>query len=66
MDSAKNQGLQGPHGMLYINSVYLWPFDAASHLSQAAMVTDVHGNPHMESCDPGIYPSFFYDFGKPF
>ena len=26
---------------------------------------DIHGNPHMESCDPGIFPSFFYDYGKP-
>ena len=37
--SAKAQGLPGPHNVLYMNSVYLWPFDAASALGAAAMVT---------------------------
>merc|ERR1712166_119117 len=62
--SAKRQELPGPHNVLYMNSVYMWPFDAASALGAAAMVTDVNGKPHQESCDPGIYPSYFFDFGK--
>ena len=28
------------------------------------MVLDNAGKPHMESCDPGIYPSYFLDFGR--
>ena len=28
------------------------------------MVLDNAGYPHMESCDPGIYPSYFFDFGR--
>lgn len=28
-------------------------------------VLDIHGRPHMESCDPGIFPSFFYDYSRP-
>lgn len=63
--SAAAQGLPGPHNVLYMNSVYLWPFDAASALGTSAMVTDVHGKPHEENCDPGIFPSYFFDFGKP-
>jgi hypothetical protein len=63
--SAQQQGLAGPHAVLYMNAVYLWPFDAASALGAAAMVTDVNGKPHEESCDPGIFPSYFFDFGKP-
>jgi hypothetical protein len=63
--SAARQGLRGPHAVLYMNSVYLWPFDEASALGADAMVTDVHGAPHAESCDPGIFPSYFFDYGKP-
>jgi hypothetical protein len=63
--SAQQQGLRGPHAVLYMNSVYLWPFDAAASLGAAAMVTDVNGKPHEENCDPGIYPSYFFDYGKP-
>ena len=63
--SAKLQGLPGPHNVLYMNSVYLWPFDAASALGSSAMVTDTNGRPHEENCDPGIFPSYFFDFGKP-
>ena len=36
--SAKAQGVRGPHNVLYMNSVYLWPFDAASALGTDAMV----------------------------
>ena len=36
--SAKAQGLHGPHNVLYMNSVYLWPLDAASALGTDAMV----------------------------
>ena len=52
--SAEKQGLRGPHAVLYMNSVYLWPFDAAAALGADAMVTDINGKPHEESCDPGI------------
>merc|ERR1712083_554531 len=62
--SATQQGLRSPHSILYMNAVYLWPFDAASSLGAAARVTDVNGKPHEESCDPGIYPSYFFDFAK--
>ena len=24
----------------------------------------MHGKPHEENCDPGIFPSYFFDFGK--
>ena len=65
MASAEAQGLPGPHNVLYMNSVYLWPFDAASQFGADAMVCDTTGKPHEENCDPGIYPSYFFDFGKP-
>ena len=52
--------------MLYMNTVYDWPFDATHGLgAQNVDVLDIHGNPHMEQCDPGIYPSFFLDHGRP-
>jgi len=57
--------VRGPHKVLYMNDVYLWPYDAASKLGAKAMVTDINGKPHMETCDPGVYPSYFWDFGKP-
>merc|ERR1712039_249139 len=28
-------------------------------------VLDVHGVPHAEVCDPGIYPSYLLDYGRP-
>ena len=63
--SAAQQGrARPPHCVLYMNSVYLWPFDAAAALGNAVQLLDVHGAPHMESCDPGIFPSFFWDFGR--
>lgn len=62
--SAARQGLHPPHSIMYMNAVYLWPFDAASALGSAACVTDSTGAPHEESCDPGIYPSRFFDFSK--
>ena len=45
-------------------SVYLWPFDAASGQGSAVQLLDTSGSPHMESCDPGIYPSYFWDFTR--
>ena len=62
--SAKSQSRRAPHCVLYMNSVYLWPFDAANTLGSAVQLLDVHGAPHMESCDPGIFPSYFWDFGR--
>lgn len=59
------KGRPVPHFMLYANSVYNWPFDAelASGVENVA-VLDIHGVPHAEKCDPGIYPSYFFDFGR--
>jgi len=52
--------------MLYMNSVYDWPFDATHALgAQNIDVLDIHGKPHVEQCDPGIFPSFFLDHGRP-
>ena len=62
--SAAAQGRRPPHCVLYMNSVYLWPFDAASAQGAAVQLLDVTGAPHMESCDPGIFPSYFWDFGR--
>ena len=62
--SAATQKRRPGHAVLYMNSVYLWPFDKASGQGTAVQVLDVNGNPHMETCDPGIYPSFFWDFGR--
>ena len=55
-----------PHCMLFANTVYDWPFDAIHARGDAITVLDDHNHqPHMESCDPGIFPSFFYDYSKP-
>ena len=43
--SAKRQGRRPPHGVLYMNAVYLWPFDDASALGDAARVLDTGGAP---------------------
>ena len=51
--SAAQQKRRAGHAILYMNSVYLWPFDAASSQGKAVQLLDVHGEPHMESCDPG-------------
>eukprot|EP01051_Picozoa_sp_SAG22_P011177 SAG22_NODE_1055_length_5789_cov_3.943234_7_plen_69_part_00 len=50
-----------------MNQVYNWPFDLShgTHGGPTEMnVVDVHGRPHVEQCDPGIFPSFFYDHGR--
>ena len=62
--SAVRQKRREPHAVLYMNSVYLWPFDAASAEGTSVQVLDTAGAPHMESCDPGIYPSYFWDFTR--
>ena len=38
-----------------------WPFMSTHALGNAVDVLDVHGKPHEESCDPGIFPSFFIE-----
>ena len=49
-----------------MNAVYDWPFDAAHSRGATEIdVLDIHGVPHSEQCDPGIYPSFFLDHGRP-
>ena len=65
-ETARKAGRPLPHAMLYMNSVYDWPFDATHGLGAENIdVLDINGNPHMERCDPGIYPSFFLDHGRP-
>lgn len=61
---AKSREGEEPHCMLYLNAVYDFPFSKTHGLGNAIDVLDVNGNPHMETCDPGIYPSFFFDFGR--
>ena len=63
--AAANSGRGLPHCMLYVNHVYDWPFDLAhGGGAREVDVVDIHGVPHAEVCDPGIYPSFFTDFGR--
>lgn len=62
---AKTAGHEAPHCMLYMNAVYDWPFDAAhAGGAEEVDVVDVHGKPHVEVCDPGIYPSYLLDYGR--
>lgn len=64
--AAKSAGRASPHCMMYMNGVYDWPFDAAHGLgAQEIDVLDINGVPHAETCDPGIYPSFLLDYGRP-
>lgn len=53
-----------PWARRYLNAVYDFPFSATHAQGDAIDLLDVHGKPHMENCDPGIYPSFFFDFGR--
>jgi hypothetical protein len=63
---ARAAGRPEPHALLYMNTVYDWPFDATHGLGAENIdVLDIHGKPHTEMCDPGIYPSFFLDHGRP-
>lgn len=64
-EHAKSQGRSPPHFIIYMNAVYDWPFDAAHAGGESVDLLDAHGRPHMEMCDPGIYPSFFRDYSKP-
>ena len=63
--AAVDAGRRPPHCLLYVNHVYDWPFDLA-HAGGAwnVDVVDIHGVPHAEVCDPGIFPSYFTDFGR--
>ena len=63
-EAAAAAGLAAPHMMIYMNAVYDWPYDAAHAGGNAVDVLDIHGVPHAEQCDPGIYPSFFLDYGR--
>jgi hypothetical protein len=62
--TARQAGSLPPHCMLYMNAVYIWPFDKSSALGSAVMVSDTQGNVHAETADPGLFPSFLWDFGK--
>ena len=64
--AARSAGRAEPHAILYMNAVYDWPYDAAhGGGAENVDVLDIHGVPHAEQCDPGIYPSFFLDYGRP-
>ena len=63
--AAAAAGRPAPHTVLYMNSVYDWPYDAAHAGGNAVDLLDVNGVPHAEQCDPGIYPSFFLDYSRP-
>lgn len=63
--AAKADGRRPPHTMMYLNSVYLWPFDATAALGSPVMVVAEDGQPHAENCDPGIYPSYFWGWNRP-
>lgn len=62
--AAKAEGRRAPHCVLYMNSKYLWPYDAVSAQGDAIRIVDVHGNTHTETCDPGLYPSYVFDYSK--
>ena len=54
-----------PHAMMYANTDYDWPFDKQHAAGAEAIdVVDVNGVPHAERCDPGIFPSYFFDHGR--
>ena len=57
-------GWRPPHCVLYMNADYLWPYDAISAQGDAIRIVDVHGRTHKETCDPGLYPSYLFDYSK--
>merc|ERR1719198_1407308 len=64
-EAAIAAGRAVPHLMLYANTVYNWPFNAEQRLGAAEIdLLDIHGVPHAEQCDPGLYPSYFWDHGR--
>ena len=62
--AAKQAGRRSPHCMLYVNADYVWPFDAVSALRDDVWLLDVRGRPHVETCDPGLFPSYLWDYTK--
>ena len=67
INGPKNRGhFTGLHDICIPRSRYDWPFDLTHGKgAQNVDVLDIHGKPHAEQCDPGIYPSFFLDHGRP-
>ena len=63
--AARSVGARPPHCMLYTNAVYLWPFDRSSELGAAVQVTDARGDVHVETADPGLFPSYLWAFDRP-
>ena len=62
--AARARGAAPPHLMIYVNAVYLWPFDAgAANLSNK--LVDINGAPHEENNDPGLFPSYFWSYDRP-
>ena len=43
---------------------YLWPYDRASAQGDAIRNADVRGKAHVETCDPGLFPSYLFDYSK--
>ena len=62
--AAIEAGRRPPHCVLYVNADYLWPYDAISAQGDAIRIVDVHGRTHKETCDPGLYPSYLFDYSK--
>ena len=62
--AARAAGRRSPHCILYMNTDYLWPYDAVSAAGDAVRIVDVHGRAHVETCDPGLFPSFLFDYSK--
>ena len=46
---AARGGRRPPHCMMYLNAVYLWPFDRADSLGEGVRLLDTKGQPHMEN-----------------
>ena len=63
--AAHSAGRRPPHCQMYMNAVYLWPFDASNAKGHEVQLLDIHGQPHMETADPGLFPSYFWDFSRP-
>jgi hypothetical protein len=62
--AARAAGRRSPHCVLYTNANYLWPYDAASAAGDAVRIVDVHRRTHVETCDPGLFPSWIFDYSK--
>jgi hypothetical protein len=62
--AAKAAGRRPPHCVLYVNADYLWPYDTTSAMGDAVRIVDVEGRAHVETCDPGLFPTYLFDYSK--